>query len=387
MKDGAGTTHQDTYSSAERKGVTNPARLASLHRSGMMDSPASVDFDRTARLAARILDAPVALVSFVDDVRQFFKAQYGLSGQAAEDRGTPLDQSMCRYVVDTGEPFIVSDTANSSGLKDHPAITELDVAAYAGVPICAPDGSVLGSFCAIDHKPHDWTDEDLATLKDLAKVVEAELALRATVAQRELVLDEMTHRIKNLFSMINGMVRIDSRHAKTPAEMADSLGQRISALNDAHQLIVPVVAAENVNIPSTDLGALMRRLLAAHLAGPSAQLSLEGPHVNVGEKAVIYMALALHEIATNASKYGALGAVDGRVTVAWDIEGEELVIRWLEVAEPGYEHDRPAPKGEGFGSRLMEMAVTYQLGGRVETERRENIFSLCLVIPLNTLVH
>ncbi|MEL6915506.1 MAG: GAF domain-containing protein [Pseudomonadota bacterium] len=351
----------------------------------MMDSPATEDFDRTARLAARILETPVALVSFVDEARQFFKAQHGLVGSVAEDRGTRLDQSMCRFVVDAGEPFIVNDTANHAGLEGHAAITDLDVAAYAGVPICAPDGSVLGSFCAIDHKPRHWTDEDLATLKDLAKVVEAELALRATVAQRELVLDEMSHRIKNLFSMINGMVRIDSRRANTPLELAESLGQRISALNDAHQLIVPVVAADRVRVASTDLGALMQRLLAAHLAGPSGHLSLGGPHVNVGERSVVYMALALHEVATNAAKYGALGALDGRVSVSWRVESDAVHIHWQEQA--ALSPERPVPTGTGFGSRLMEMAISHQLGGRIESHRDADLYNIHITIPLDALSH
>lgn len=370
--------------SDQSSSLSRPSRLTALRLSGMMDSPAEEDFDRAARLASRILSAPVALVSFVDDTRQFFKAQTGLTGKAAKERGTKISHSMCRIVVEQEAPLVIKDTTRDTRVKGHPAVDELAVKAYAGVPIFAPDGSALGSFCAIDHAPRDWDSDDLDTLKDLAKIVEAELALRATVAQRELVLDEMSHRIKNLFSMINGMVRLDLRSADGAQDLAARLTQRMSALNTAHQLIVPVFAADRAKVPDTHLEALFTRLLAPHTTGEDNRLEMAGPDVRVGEKSVIYLALALHEVATNAVKYGALGDPEGRVSIRWHVTEETAEIAWR---EEGPERPQAAmmPGDPGFGSRLMDIAIRAQLGGDFHARKDKGVFEMDISVPLAQL--
>src|SRR5215212_3707973 len=107
--------------------IGSAARLAALRQLGLLDTPASPAFDRLTSLAARVLHAPVALVSFVEEDRQFFKSAIGLAEPWAARRETPLSHSFCRYVVQSGEPLVVADARQHPFLFDNPAIAEMNV--------------------------------------------------------------------------------------------------------------------------------------------------------------------------------------------------------------------------------------------------------------------
>ena len=165
--------------------IADPDRLAALDRTGLLDGPAQAGLDRLIRLAARLLGVPIALVTLVDDRRQFFSSQTGLPLLLAERRETPLSQSFCRFVVASGAELIVEDARTDPRVEGHPAIAELGVVAYAGIPLSSTAGHPLGSFCAIDHHPRKWTTEELSLLRDLAEAASAEIQLRAVVRTAE----------------------------------------------------------------------------------------------------------------------------------------------------------------------------------------------------------
>ena len=156
-----------------------PARLAAIRETQLVDSPPTQSFDELTRLATSLLGTPVALVSIVTSDKQFFKSQVGLADPWAKSRQTPLSHSFCQWVVSSRDELIVADARQHEGLIPNLALRDLGVVAYAGVPLSASSGQVLGSFCAIDSKPHRWTDDDLATLRDLSKIAEAYTALEA----------------------------------------------------------------------------------------------------------------------------------------------------------------------------------------------------------------
>ena len=145
-----------------------------------MDSEAEEAFDRLTRLATRALGVPVALVSLVDKDRQFFKSSAGLPEPWASSRETPLSHSFCRHVVDSGEPLILADAREHPLVRENGAVGELGVIAYAGIPLITADGHVLGSFCAIDTKPREWSENDIDILTDLAASAMAEISLKST---------------------------------------------------------------------------------------------------------------------------------------------------------------------------------------------------------------
>src|SRR5918999_6120674 len=163
--------------------LNDPRRLDALRASGLLDTPSDEAFDRLTRLVTRILGVPIALVTFVDGDRQFFKSCVGLPEPWASKRGTPLTHSFCQYVVATGEPLVIDDARQHPTLRQNLAIPDLGVIAYAGIPLTMGDGQTLGSFCAIDTKPRHWTEGDLATLSDLAASAATEVQLRLALAE------------------------------------------------------------------------------------------------------------------------------------------------------------------------------------------------------------
>lgn len=157
--------------------IDDPARLQSLAETGLLDAPARSVLQRHAQVAARAIDAPVALVSLVDVDRQFFAAAHGLQAPWAERRQTPLSHSFCQHVVRDGRSLVVSDARGDPRVCDNLAIPELAVVAYAGVPLCDPEGRVLGSLCVIDDQPRAWTDREISLLELLAETVSADIEL------------------------------------------------------------------------------------------------------------------------------------------------------------------------------------------------------------------
>lgn len=357
--------------------LADPARLETLTRSALMDSLPEEVFDRAVRLAQVVAGVPVSLFSIVDGERQFFKAAAGLE----EVRETPLSHSFCQYVVTSESPLGVRDAREHPLLAENGAIEDLSVIAYLGVPVRAPDGQVLGSFCAIDGQPHDWSEAQLQAMKDIAGIVESEIRLHRALEERQLLVEELNHRVKNLFTLVSGLVRL-SRGGKEPPEALDA---RISALARAHDLIAPVVQAGEAKAPAIGLRTLLETLLQPYL-GDSVTLRLDGPEITLGSRAATPLALAFHELATNAAKYGALSVDHGRLEVTWAEGGageeDRLVLEWSESAGQGAPVAAPTP---GFGSRLLSLSIEAQMEGTVETTLGEAGMLRRITLPLARL--
>ena len=155
----------------------DPERVGALHATGLLDSDVDPAFDRIARLAAQVLNAPVALVSLVDADRQFFKSCLGLPEPWASKRETPLSHSFCQHAVAAREPLIVDDAREDEVLHDNLAIRDMGVIAYAGIPLIDADGNALGTLCVIDSRPRHWTSHQVRLLEDLAASVVTEITL------------------------------------------------------------------------------------------------------------------------------------------------------------------------------------------------------------------
>ena len=185
----------------DAQGVLDPARLALLRRTGLLDSATEEAFDRLTRLASKVLRVPVVLVSLVDEKRQFFKSQIGLPDPWASRRETPLSHSFCKHVVDSKEPLIVADARTHPLVRDNLAVAEIGVTAYAGIPLTTPDGHTLGAFCAIDSEAREWTADEIEILRDLtsAAITEIELKLTALEAHRQAAAADQANQAKSRF--------------------------------------------------------------------------------------------------------------------------------------------------------------------------------------------
>ena len=184
------------------------ARLAALARTGLLDSETEPSFDRLTRLVSKFLGTPVALVSLVDADRQFFQSCVGLPEPWAGRRETPLSHSFCQHVVISGKPLVIEDARLDARVKDNLAIADLGVIAYLGIPLTI-DGQVIGSFCAIDGSPRQWSGDDIAMLTDLAESVITEIRLReelAEVARQRTAAEEARRRIQVTLASIGDAV-------------------------------------------------------------------------------------------------------------------------------------------------------------------------------------
>ena len=178
-----------TRHSAGRRSSTRPPRSRTQTDSTPCTQPGSSipisrpSFDRLARIAAQVLNAPVALVSLVDADRQFFKSCLGLPEPWASQRQTPLSHSFCQHAVASREPLLVDDSREHELLRDNPAIRDIGVIAYAGIPLIDADGHALGTLCVIDSRPRHWTTHQVQLLSDLAASVVTEITLARAATQ------------------------------------------------------------------------------------------------------------------------------------------------------------------------------------------------------------
>ncbi|GAA0571861.1 hypothetical protein GCM10010172_65470 [Paractinoplanes ferrugineus] len=156
-----------------------------LHDTHLLDTAEAVpSLDRLTRLVARLTGAPVALVSLVDKDRQFFASAVGLDPPLAAERQTPLSQSWCKHLVTRDGPLIIEDAAADPLVCDSLTDGTIALRSYAGFPLLAPGGQVLGSFCVADVCPRDWTDAEVSVIRDLAGAASTEIALRLAHADR-----------------------------------------------------------------------------------------------------------------------------------------------------------------------------------------------------------
>jgi PAS domain S-box-containing protein len=160
--------------------LRDPARLAALAATGLLDAPPAEVFDRLTRLAARLLRAPMAALSLLDDRRQFFVSQCGFPPTLAAVREVPVENSVCRRVVASAGPVTAADARCEPWLAGNPMAVEMGVRAYAGYPVATRGGQVLGSFCVADTRVREWDGEALETLRDLAEIAALEVERRAS---------------------------------------------------------------------------------------------------------------------------------------------------------------------------------------------------------------
>lgn len=450
--------------------------------------------------AGQLCNAPVGLVTTLDDTTQRFLARKGVDLDE-----TPRDISFCNYAIEGEELLEVRDATSDARFRDSPLVTgEEGIRFYAGVPLISPRGNALGTLCVLDREVRkdgldqfqrdglavlskavmrrleshrktvagriarergeamfrtltdsipdlawsadaqgrrdyfnkrwfeftgfkDGGDDEMIHPDDREKAYEtwfkavrtgepfeAEYRLRhcdgsyrwmlgrampvegpsgeivrwfGTITDidcahrksegREILARELSHRIKNIFALVSGLVSLKAREFPEAEEFAAELGTTIQSLGRAHDFIRPG------HVPGGQGGLrdLLKELLAPYDDQNGERVSITGDDVPVTAKVSTPFALVFHELATNAAKYGALSQADGRVEVAIESGEEEVVIDWNEHGGP------PAREGEneGFGTRLITMTVDGQLNGSLERDWRDSGLSARLTVPVSSL--
>jgi PAS domain S-box-containing protein len=204
--------------------------------------------------------------------------------------------------------------------------------------------------------------------------------------QRQLLLREMNHRVKNLFSLASGVVTLSARSAETPEDLAIAVRERLAALARAHDLTLPDLSRGAVRAETAiDLHSLVSTIISPFddTKPGGARVAIDGPDVWVGISAVTGVALLLHEFATNAAKYGAFSAPGGRIKIDWSIAEGMLLLQWEELGGPPLE--APGDDAAGFGTMLARRIVGGQLGGRISHIWKRAGLIINLSLPLAVL--
>lgn len=209
---------------------------------------------------------------------------------------------------------------------------------------------------------------------------------RRAQEQQSLLIREMNHRVKNLFTLASGIVTLSARAAQTPKDLAVAVRGRLGALSRAHDLTLPdLVAPDDQAEKTATLDALVRAIVSPYENQEQAgglRVSLSGPDVAIRGPAVTSLALLLNEFAANAAKYGAFSLPDGEVAVDWKIEAGELRLIWAEQGGPTLNGEA---RNEGFGSFLSRATVEGQFGGRIDRDWRPEGLTIHLAVPLRRL--
>lgn len=477
-------------------------RLAVLGSYGMDELDGDEELARIARFAARLCNAPIALVSIVEQERQCFLAREGI-----EATKTPREWSFCAHAMLGSEAFIVPDARAHPTFAENPLVTgEPFIRFYAGIPLISPEGSPLGSLCVIDTDPRegglddlqreglevlassarrrldahrdanqavaeiaqsvqrvqfvldsvpdiawsaapgpefdyfnarwqlvtglepprsvdDWRmaihpdDYDATVAKFTAAIERCELfedqwrlrqidgsyrwilsrAVPSTrdpgtarwygtitdiddahriSQEREILAGELAHRIKNIFTVIIGLITLHSRGDRTMKAFGDLISDHIRALARAQEF-----ALQLGNETEDRLDKLLAVLMAPYRTAGKSRVTITGEAVRIGKRATTPLALTFHELATNSAKYGALSAAEGAVTIAISQEDGTVTITWTESGGPQVE----PPSDSGFGSRLLQMSVEGQLGGEIEQDWKTDGLRATIRIPADRL--
>ncbi|MGD9656824.1 MAG: HWE histidine kinase domain-containing protein [Methylocystis sp.] len=354
----------------------------------MADHPAEV-LPRFVDLAMEMTGGVSAGLSLFepDPAPGVFRWRY-LRGLLApfEDATTPRNFSPCGVTLDLDTPVLSS---HPERVYDWIADADIVAPEVLLVPLYIRGKEPLGTLWIVSEREghfdsgHARMMNELSTFVGIAlRMLDSERRLKEALEQQERLASEMSHRVKNFFALTEGIVRVSERAATTPAEMSKLLSGRLEALAEANALVHSSfgnkIARERV-----ELAELVAKIMRPHEA-PDARSRFvsKGPPTWLGERATNGLALVLHELATNAAKYGALKSEEGVVELSWRVEAERLVLYWSELGGPPIAQ---APESSGFGTRLSQSTIVSQFEGELGYKWRPEGLLVSMKIPVASL--
>jgi two-component sensor histidine kinase len=258
-------------------------RLAHVRRYEILDTPPEVAFDRITALAADIFDAPIAIISFLDRDRLWFKSHHG------------LDKTEVRWGTVTAVPTMEALIRGEFG-----------VGFFASAPLITHDGHELGALCVIDHQPRSDDDRQRRHLETLAALVtdqmELRLTARAAATRAAILAREIDHRAMNSLQLVASLLNLQSRVTQAPetAQQLTIASNRVLAVARVHRNFSADESIERVSIV-----AYLRRLCAELAEVLDVVIDVDGTETTVPTTQVLAIGLIVNELATNAKKYGA----------------------------------------------------------------------------------
>jgi two-component sensor histidine kinase len=280
------------------------ARLAILRSYGILDTAPEPAFDRIVELAQALFNAPIALISFVDRDRQWFKAHAGL-----DTPETAREHAFCSHAIRESGVMVVPDAAEDARFAENPYVTgDPRIRFYAGAPLLSPEGARLGTVCIISPEPRvELAPEDQRRLQALAAIAANELELRRKTAQATLFAREVDHRVRNTLHFVNRILeaqaaRVENRQARkylldavdriASVEVVQRLLRHGSAVfdTDAHTYLLSLATS----LQETLLAEADDRTISVHSAD----------NLLISNDTMATLGMVVVELVTNAFKHG-----------------------------------------------------------------------------------
>jgi PAS domain S-box-containing protein len=196
--------------------------------------------------------------------------------------------------------------------------------------------------------------------------------------QTELMGRELSHRIKNIFAVISGLIGLSSSHDPQGKMFGKHMAGRIAALGRAHNFARPHSPLSQPENGAKALHGLLEQLMEPYQHSDHKPYEILGNDLPISERCATPLALVIHELATNAVKYGALSVLDGKVHIQTSIEGDDLIIKWRETGGPLV---YSSPSRTGFGTQLSDISIVGQLGGRLERHWYSGGLEVTMAVP------
>ena len=332
-------------------------------------------FDAMVATVADILDVEfVKILELVPgDAELLLRAgrgwREGLIGVAHESTGR---HSHGGYALASGGPVVVTDLRSETRFQAPALLLEHGINSGVSVPIAGRDGRAYGVLGAHTARQRRFGEYDVAFLVALATMIAGAIQRRQSDQRHELMIRELRHRSGNLFAQLLALFSQTARNSRNLPELITKYEARVLALANAHRLIT------EGGWRSTSIADLLRVLLAPYLE----RVTLTGPEVYLEPDPSFALSSAVHELATNAGKFGSLSGAAGRLDVNWTVNRTEtglaLELHWSERGGPAPRRARKT----GFGSRLIEMVIQRQLNGQVERSFGAKGLDARLILPL-----
>ena len=409
--------------------VRDAERLDALRATGLLDSEVEEEFDRLTRLASKLLRAPATFFSLIDADRDFYKSCFGFAEPLASERQM-TGVTFCHYSLVSEGALVIPDTKADPLYANVPTVASLGVAAYIGVPVREPGGAVLGSFCAIDFTPRDWSPLDVETMKELAKSAEREVAIRHWMREQEQLIARerdsrrelervmesrarlirgFTHDVKNPLGAADGFLALleEDMFGALTHEQASTIQRVRRSIRTALHLIGELIAIARAESPELVIASEIvdPRVTARDIAHEyRAQAEAKGLQI-VAEVAEQLPPLRsdssrirqiLSNLVSNAVKYTPQGSIrisvkpapraDDGERIAFAVSDTGVGIAREHVPTLFQEFTRLAPdQAEGAGLGLaISRRLADALGGKISVESQVGAGStFTLTLPVD----
>lgn len=280
----------------------------------------------------------------------------------ADDKHSPAG-----FALLTDEPVVSRDVATEDRFEIPDVLVRHGVKSMINVIIVGEDAP-FGVFEVDARKTHDFTDDDIAFMRTYANLLATAIArvrrhkeLERSVREQSILARELGHRVANVLGLVQALASQTAVDGRTASEFRDEFRGRLQALAKAEGAVLDQQGGK------ADLQRLAEDILAPYRGERPEAIHIEGSSVQLQARAGRMLGLALHELATNAAKYGALSVPEGQVRLKWHVTCAEeciLHVTWKEIDGPHVK----APERQGFGSRLLEKVVRAELHGDADMD-------------------